>query len=295
MPISTTPINVNRKTSGLVLPPDVSNEIWANAVEESAVMQLARRIDLPGSGLSIPVITGEPVADFVAESTEKPVSRATFETKTMTPYKISVIELFSDEFRRDMAALYDELVRRAPAAIGAKFDETVFFGNAPGTGFDTLAEATEVSIAPAEERTTYDGLMVVVSDLAAANASIDGFALSPLGQATLLAATDNVGRPLFIDSVVNDGAIGRVLGARVVKSQSAYDQTNSVVGFAGDWSKARYGIVDGINIDFSDQATIDDGTNQVNLWQRNMFAVRIEAEVGFVVRGTDYFRKLTAE
>ena len=66
-----------------------------------------------------------------------------------------------------------------------------------------------------------------------------------------------------------------------------------MVGFAGDWSQARYGIVDGINLAISDQATINTGTEQVNLWQRNMFAVRVEAEVGFVVKDAAAFVKLT--
>ena len=49
----------------------------------------------------------------------------------------------------------------------------------------------------------------------------------------------------------------------------------------------------GINLAISDQATINTGTEQVNLWQRNMFAVRVEAEVGFVVRDAAAFVKLT--
>ena len=75
-------------------------------------MRLAQRIDLPGSGLVIPVITGDPVADFVAETAEKPVSEATLSSKNMKGYKIAVIELFSNEFRRDLPRVYEELVRR---------------------------------------------------------------------------------------------------------------------------------------------------------------------------------------
>ena len=44
------------KTS-ITLPSSVSNEIWAKTLESSAIMQLAQRIDLPGNGLTIPVIT----------------------------------------------------------------------------------------------------------------------------------------------------------------------------------------------------------------------------------------------
>lgn len=69
--------------------------------------------------------------------------------------------------------------------------------------------------------------------------------------------------------------------------------TPNVVGFAGDWTQARYGIVDGINVSISEEATINTGTEQVNLWQRNMFALRCEAEVGFVVKNAAAFVKLT--
>ena len=142
MALKTNKIDINRTTNGLVLNPEQSDEIIAKAVEQSAIMQLAERVTLPGRGLSIPVITGDPTADFVTESAEKPVSNSTFGTKTMTPYKIAVIELFSNEFRRDFARLYDELVRRLPNAISTKFDNTVFAGTAPGTGFDVLTSAT---------------------------------------------------------------------------------------------------------------------------------------------------------
>ena len=43
----------------------------------------------------------------------------------------------------------------------------------------------------------------------------------------------------------------------------------------------------------SDQATINDGGTQLNLWQRNMFAIRAEIEVGFRVRDLAHFVKLT--
>ena len=293
MALATNPIDTNRGTTSLALPAELSQEIWAGAVEESAVMQLAQRITLPGRGLSIPVVTGDAVADFVAESTEKAVSKPTLESKVMTPYKIAVIELFSDEFRRDIPALYDELVRRAPAAIGKKFDATVFGGTAPGTGFDTLTSAAAVALGT----DAYAGMVGALSAIAVSGGRMNGIALSAQGEALLLVAVDSAKRPIFIDSANDDSAIGRVLGSRVVAAQQAYKAGGTgqpnVVGYAGDWNAARYGIVDGINIAFSNEATINDGTNLINLWQRNMFAVRIEAEVGFVTRDIAAFAKLT--
>ena len=65
------------------------------------------------------------------------------------------------------------------------------------------------------------------------------------------------------------------------------------MGIAGDWGSTAWGFVEGISISISDQATLNDGGTPLNLWQRNMFAVRAEVEVGFAVRDANRFVKLT--
>ena len=293
MAYSTTPIDENRASNSMTLPVELSRDVWAQAVEQSAIMQLAQRIDLPGRGIAVPVITGDVSADWIAESTEKHVGEATYSLKTMIPYKLAVIECFSDEFRRDLPALYAELARRLPAAIAKKFDYTVFQGSAPGSGFDVLSNATAVSIDPDASGNTYQKLVGVIETLGANGFELNGIAASPQCQAALLGAVDGQGRPLFLTDITAGGGVSSVLGAKVVKAKQAY-KASTQVGVAGDWSQARYGIVDGINIAISDQATINDGTNQINLWQRNMFAVRVEAELGFVVADSDAFVRLQA-
>ena len=212
-------IDINRGTTGLTLTPEQSNEIIAKAVEQSAVMQLAERVSLPGSGLSIPVITGEPVADFVAETAEKPVSNATFSTKTMTPYKIAVIEMFSMEFRRDFRRLYDELIRRLPAALATKFDATVFFGTAPGTGFDVLTSAADEDI----ETDSYAGLVAAYGDIATNNYRPTGFALSPAAAA---GGVEGFTPALYLDCrqfpPLKDHEVFRALGVRLLDEASWY-------------------------------------------------------------------------
>ena len=291
MALLTTPVDTNRGTTGIQLPPQLSSEIWAGAQEESAVMRLAQPIALPGSGITIPVITGDASADWTAETAEKPVSKSTFGAKAMTPYKLAVIELFSNEFRRDLNALYAELVRRLPAAIGKKFDETVFNGTAPGSNFDVLTGSTAVAIGGTG---TYGKLVTALETIATTDAELTGWAISPQAEALLLKATDGNNRPLFIPNANDDRAITNLLGAPVARSRRVFKAgTPNVIGFAGDWSQARYGVVDGINIAISEQATINTGTELVNTWQRNMFAVRVEAEVGFVVRNAGAFVRLT--
>ena len=76
-------IDMNRTT--IALPGQVSSEIWQKTQESSAVMGLARRIALPGLGVTIPVITGDPEAVWVDETDKKPVKRGNLATKQMTP------------------------------------------------------------------------------------------------------------------------------------------------------------------------------------------------------------------
>jgi len=276
--------------TNISLPPEVAAEILAKTQEESAVMRLARQIQLPGRGVSIPVITSDPEAAWVGETAAKTVANPGLETKIMEPYKLAVIVPFSNEFRRDAAALYDELVRRLPLALAQKFDATVIGAvQAPGNNFDNFASATAQVIGT----DTYDGLVAADTDIATHGGNLNGFALSPQGKGALLAAKDGNERPLFINSVA-EGAIPMVLGAPVAVNKGMYNATGKVLGVAGDWSQAMYGTVEGVVIDYSSDATLVSGATTINLFQQNMFAVRAEIEIGFRA-DVSCFNRLTQE
>lgn len=282
-------IDINRTTT-VTLPGEVSSEILQHTQENSAVMALARQIKLPGLGVTIPIITGDPEAAWVAETEKKPVKRGTLDTKIMQPYTLAVIVPFSNQFRRDVPALYDELVKRLPLALAQKFDATVFGGvNVPGSNFDTLKNCTSQEIGT----DAYAGLVAADADIAEHNGILNGWVLSPKGKAVLLNAVDGNKRPLFLNNVA-EGAVPMILGSKTLQSKGAYVAgTPEVVGFAGDWTQAVYGTVEGVQIAIADQATLDDGSDTpLNLFQQNMFAVRAEIEVGFRC-DTTVFNKLT--
>lgn len=293
-------VEMNRTTS-IALPSAVSNDIMKKTQEGSAVMALARKIALPGLGMTIPVITGDPEAGWVGETEKKPVRRGTLATKQMTPYTLAVIVPFSNQFRRDAEQLYNALVQRLPGALAKKFDATVFgAAEAPGTNFDTLKSCTAQSI----NTSPYSGLVAADADISDHGGVLNGFVLAPKGRGILLSATDTTGRPLFINSVA-EGAVPMILGAPVKTSKGAYippvaasdgppkvDAVPAVVGFAGDWTQAVYGTVEGVQVAVSDQATLTDGSTTINLFEQNMFAVRAEIEVGFRC-DTTVFNKLT--
>lgn len=74
--------------------------------------------------------------------------------------------------------------------------------------------------------------------------------------------------------------------------QHIKNDSPDIIGIAGDWTQAFYGVANNLNLSVSDQATLTDGDTTINLWQRNMFAVRAEIEIGFVA-DTSVFNLLT--
>ena len=273
------------------LPVELSAQIIQKAKEQSAVMSLAKEIALPGRGVAINVITSDPEAAWVGETSAKTVANPGLATKVMRAYKLAVIVPFSNEFRRDLPSLYNALVERLPGALAKKFDLTVFGnGDKPGDDFDNFASITAQSLAS----DVYQGLVSADTDVALHGGIINGYAISPQMRGILLGACDTSKRPLFNNNT-GDGAVPYILGAPTKVAKGAFKSGNpSVVGVAGDWTQAMFGTVEGVKIDFSSDATLDiDAEHKINLFQQNMFAVRAEIEVGFRA-DTSVFNAFTA-
>jgi HK97 family phage major capsid protein len=285
-------IDVNRNTTGVLnLPSTLSQTIWQETEAQSVVQTLSPKMELPGGGVDIPIITGDPEAEWVAETEEKKVDRPSFANKNLKGYTLAVIVPFSNQFRRDLPSLYAAVEQKLPQALAKKFDRTALgFAASPGTGFDTLADAPEVALTG-----KYADYLAALSAVGAASddADITAWALSKQAEVDALGIADNAGRPLLVNDLQREGSIGSILARPVHKSNFAADSTSGVIGVAGDWASTAWGFVEGIQISVSDQATLNDGGTALNLWQRNMFAVRAEVEVGFAVRDPKRFVRLT--
>lgn len=287
---------MNRQANGLDLTPETQADIWQKAAYQSAFMRLVPQIDLPGKGVRVPIIVGEPEADWVQEGATKPKSGVGFNKKDMVPYTIAVILPFSNQFRRDFEKLYAQIVAKAPGAIGKKFDQTVMgLAGAPGADFDTLASAPTVSLG----KTVWKSLNDADDKITDADGTLDGWALAPQGRSILRQATDNNGRPLFLNSMSSND-VSTVLGQNTYVSKGVHvpavtgvSAKPEIVGVAGEFASAAWGSVEGLQTSISDQATITIDNQSVNLWEKNMFAVRVEMEIGFRVRDINRFVLLT--
>jgi HK97 family phage major capsid protein len=300
----------SRKTTNVIFDPDVSSEIITKAQEESSIMQLAGKMAIAPEGKKFQTITGDPSPEWVAETNDKPVDFFAFGTKTVIPYKMALIVPFSMEFRRDKGALYNECIRRVPKLFGKEFDATAMSTTAPGTGFDVFGSASKATILPdtTNHIDVYDRFLAVDSTIGAADGIMNGIALAPQGRSVVLGAKDGQGYPIFTPGV-ESGQLGNILGANVsvkkgvyvagVASTGAGDAgTPAIVGIAGDWDEAQWGVIGQLTGSISEEATLTytDANSQtvtLALWQKNMFAVRFEIELALMIRDINKFVLLT--
>lgn len=271
-------------TSSIALPARVSEKIIANALEESAVLRLVdNKIRIKHAGEAIPVIAGDPTAYVVGEGQVKTNSDSSLATVTMKPKTFAVIEAFSNQFRDDNEALYQELVARLPRVIAQKFDDEVFHGTT-SANFHTLAGVSAISLSAANT-TTWDQIIACRSAVEAANGELTAWAMANQGITALLGAVDGNSRPLFVQDTAI-GGIGAIAGSLVVKAKAAYkagvSSNPDIIGYAGDWSNAVVGIARDVNIAISDEATLTVTGGTLNLFESNMFAVRCEFTLGFI-------------
>ena len=301
--MANTELDVSRLTNGVILTPEMSSEIWTDSIKQSALTQLATRVNLPGKGVKWQTLNAPNAAEWVGETAEKPVVDPTFGSKTMIPYKLAQIITVSEEFTRDAANLWNAVQAQASEAIAQAIDKTFLAGTIPlpgADGVDTLADAQTVSV----KNGKYVDFVKIATTVLDSNGDLSGIAITNKGLSKFLSAVDENGRPLMVPGV-GSTELGSAFGARMIKSPWGYkaavkastepkvNAAPAVLGVAGDWTQAYYGTVQGIRIKMTDTATVKKGSQTINLWQSNMIAFLVEAEVGFIVRDKSKFVVIT--
>lgn len=202
-----------------LLPPIITGPIFAKATEQSAVMQLARKIPLSvNANTAIPVPMDVPVADWVGEGAVKPASQVAVGVKIMTGKKVALLVPVSEEVvNTNPAGVYDQLAQDLPTAIARAFDYAAINGKSLRTGaagpfIDYLALATStVALGTASQATggIYTDIVTGAGRVIDKNYDVTGIAADPRLKIDALLATDTQGRPLFQDS---NSAVGSADG-----------------------------------------------------------------------------------
>lgn len=280
--------------------------IFERAAQMSVVQQLAREIPLGGNGASVPVVTGRLSAGWVAEGAAKPASAGTMTLKTMDPKKLAVIAVVSAEVVRSNPGNYMNVIREQVAeAFAIGFDRAALYDQGPdaaaGAGpFSTFVAQTTKTVEIGTGTTIHQDFVAALTLLANDNKRLTGWALDNVVEPLILGAVDGNNRPIYLDLATDatSAAVarpGRLLGRPSFMGDGVSNDivgAGNIVGFAGDWSQAAWGVVGGISYDVSTEATVTINGAYVSLWENNLVAVRAEAEYGWLVNDPASFVEL---
>ena len=265
-------------------------------------MQLAQLEDMSLPKKEITYLAEGPGAYWVAEGERIQTSKATWLTAEMEAKKLGVIIPVSKEFLRYSVSDFFNMIRpKIAEAFYKKFDQAALFGTQSpyAAGHSILAAATAAgnTVAHDDAEALYgqlNGLIGLVEDN---EIDPDGIATVRSLKQVFRGELDSTGRPIYVkgDGTAPDDILGLPIA---YVNGSSFDKTKAVA-MTGDWDYARFGILQDIQYSISEEATlttvVDEGGEPLNLWERDMFALRATMHVAFMVLKDEAFAVLTPD
>lgn len=280
------------------LKPNEAAAYFEQARKQSIVQSLARKVPLGINGEEIPVVTSKPTAAWVNEAGQKPVTNGALGLKSMSPKKIAAIAVVSAEVVRANPGNYINILRDDIAeSFAIAFDAAALHGTQTPFGqyIGQTTKSVTLGTTTQAQGGVYGDVNAALKLLVDDKKKLTGWAFDDTTEPTFNAAVDLNGRPLFVDATYEDTALS---GGRLLRRPALYSEqiaSGNVVGFAGDWSQAVWGVVGGISYDVSTQATVTINGELVSLFEHNLVAIRAEAEYGFMVNDVASFVKINDE
>lgn len=296
--------------NAVFLPPAISAPIFDEARRMSVAQRLFRQVELGDNGVAIPYSATKPAASWTAEGAPKGTGSGTIGLSTITPHKLTAITVVSEEVvRKNPAGYVDTIQPDLAEAFAVAFDYAALHGlGGGGTGAGPFAanlSGTTKAVEIGTAANIYQDFVAGLALLTADGKMWTGSALDMRIEHLLLGATDSTGRPLFVDTVVDRGAIPRPFDSRQLVegrllSRASFMADNvgtpngtTRVGYAGDWSKGAWGVVGGIQFRISNQAAVTLDGALVSLFENNLVAILAEAYYGFVLNDVQAFVRFT--
>ncbi|GAA2484634.1 hypothetical protein GCM10010406_21130 [Streptomyces thermolineatus] len=289
---------VSRTDAAALIPEEVSREMLGKAVEDSAVLQLFRRIPVGRGQVRLPVLSALPTAYWVSGDTGlKQTTEVNWTNKYLNIEEIAAIMPVPDNVVADMEAnIWDEAEPLLREAFGRTLDSAVFFGTNSPSSFpaDILTAATAAGNSVNEGATAAQGgffgdIDNVYEKVEQDGYEVNGFVAAVSAKSKLRRARDSQGRKL--DEVRLTGDLATLDGWPIMYPMRGLFPVAGGVGvdgvrlFAGDWSQFVVGVRSDISIKVLDQAVIQDNTGAIiyNLAQQDMTAIRLTFRVGWQV------------
>ncbi|QOJ82472.1 phage major capsid protein [Bacillus subtilis] len=282
------------------VPTEQGTLVLKEFMTQSAVTKLAKYEEMTKPEKEFTYLASGPGAYWVGEGERIKTSKAQWLTAKMISKKLGVIIPVSKEFLRYTIADFFTQMRPAIAeAFAIKFDQAALFGvDSPfGQGVSVFEKIKESgnTVALNSLGNLYDelnGVMALVED---ADKDVNGFTTTRRFRQKLRGTKDGNGLPIFNDAT--GGATQQALGLPIGYVDSKSWDYEKAALLAADWNYTRYGIPQGMEYKISEDATlttiVDADGNPINLYERDMVALRVTQQVGFMTLTDDAFAAIT--
>ncbi|WP_111891600.1 phage major capsid protein [Acinetobacter sp. MB5] len=222
-------------------------------------------------------------AAWVGESQPKPLTNPTFDSVEIKEHKLAAITVYTQELLRRADPAIDQLVLDDLIAASAELVDSTFLGADAGTDVIPAGILNGVTAVPSSGTTAADyekDLMTLITTFVEANLSTDNayFLMSETRAMQLALLRDALGNTYFTGMSFS-GAARSLLGIPVITSQAVGTKIELV-----KMSEILVAQDGGVDVSYSDQATLVDGTTTYNLWQNNEFAIRVEKFITWAKR-----------
>lgn len=221
-------------------------------------------------------------ASWVGEGAPKPLTNPTFGEVEIGEHKLAAITVYTQELMRRSDPSVSVLVRDDLIAASAALVDATFLDSVAASAVRPAGVLNGVTATPntGETAAAYEkDLLALITTFVNNNLSLDGsyFLMSETRAAQIALLRDALGNTYFPGMGLRGSRT--LLGIPVITSQSLGNKI--ILVKTSEILLAQDG---GVDVSYSDQATLVDGSTTHHLWQENKFAVRVEKFITWAKR-----------
>ncbi|HHY2116904.1 TPA: phage major capsid protein [Acinetobacter baumannii] len=221
-------------------------------------------------------------ASWVGEGAAKPLTNPTFGEVEIGEHKLAAITVYTQELMRRSDPSVSVLVRDDLIAASAALVDATFLDSVAASAVRPAGVLNGVTATPntGETAAAYEkDLLALINTFVTNNLSLDGayFLMSETRAAQIALLRDALGNSYFNGMALRGSRT--LLGIPVITSQSLGNKI--ILVKTSEILLAQDG---GVDVSYSDQATLVDGSTTHHLWQENKFAVRVEKFITWAKR-----------
>lgn len=222
-------------------------------------------------------------ASWVGEGAKKPLTNPAFNSIEIKEHKLAAITVYTQELLRRADPAIDQLVLNDLIEATKVLIDTTFLGTQAQTDVTPAGILNGVTAIEPSGTTAAQieaDLLKLITAFVAANLTTDNayFLMSETRAMQYALLRDALGNTYF-NGMSFAGSARSLLGIPVITSQSIGDKIILV-----KMSELLVAQDGGVDVAYSDQATLVDGSTTHNLWQENKFAIRVEKFITWAKR-----------